>query len=173
MQSISAQLSLLKGAHEGPEMKKSRLQALAVSASCLFYLIPSFSYFALGDPMGGWIYINVTFWSVLADGSWMPIHRRWHIRICDKWSATTAGIYTFIILVTAQFSIMLLLAAVSLTTVSLYFLKLSRGVGSRAKRPGANSDDIWQWVIYHSAWHLVSGVSVALGAYVALLRETA
>eukprot|EP00466_Bigelowiella_natans_P018843 jgi/Bigna1/143430/aug1.78_g18138 len=168
LRSVQTQLRLLRGQSDGAvgrKMVKDIQQRLVVSLSCLCYLIPSVSYFWSLDALGGYLYLIVTVFSVIADGNWAPLPYEENLRLVDKWTASSAGVYTFLTLA-SHLSPRIFAAAITMTLIALYFLKMSRDVGVKAKKPGASRHDVWRWVWAHSAWHLVSAVAVAAGAIV-------
>mmetsp|Transcript_15843 Transcript_15843/g.23880 ORF Transcript_15843/g.23880 Transcript_15843/m.23880 type:complete len:204 (+) Transcript_15843:91-702(+) len=160
------QMKLMAGGGERKTMKKTFEQKIAMSLSCWFYLIPCITYFLLSDPFGGYLYLNVTVWSTLADGSWAPKEIHFRIQVIDKWSATLAGAYTLLTLLMSRLGLLTSLCAIFVTAFALFFLKLSREIGAEAKKPNASSKQVWKWVLAHSMWHLTSSIAVAFGGYV-------
>mmetsp|Transcript_2532 Transcript_2532/g.3509 ORF Transcript_2532/g.3509 Transcript_2532/m.3509 type:complete len:183 (+) Transcript_2532:111-659(+) len=173
LRSVQTQLRLLRGhrdAAAGRKMVKDAQQRVVVSLSCLCYLIPSVSYFSSFDALGGYLYLVVTVFSVVADGNWAPLPYQESLRLADKWSASSAGIYTFLVL-TSRLSLKIFVSTTVMSLIALYFLKMSRDVGAKAKQPGASKNDVWRWVWAHSAWHLVSAAAVAAGAIISSTQD--
>jgi len=149
-----AQSRMLMGGSLGPQRRKTLEQRVVVSASSLFYLLPSAHMRAVGDSFGSMLFVIVTCCSLLADGSWGSSPRL--MQRADKWTATLGGIYAIAPKVLLGGSLLLAAQLLAATAFSFAFI-----VGARATPPSQS----WRWVLAQSAWHAVSATALAWSCY--------
>lgn len=141
--------------------KKTLLQSAVVSLSSLFYLLPVFAYSKYGgtfdwdwNDLGCAAYAIVSFFSCLADGQWVG-HLGFStdlVHLCDRLMATIAGFYSIVPNLWPLRSPWRIPLTIVLFVVSFTPLHLSRSTPKT---------HVWEWVFYHSIWHLFSAVSIS------------
>lgn len=135
---------------------KSIAQKILVTLSSLCYLIPSYAYAKTGDEVGKWLFVVVAIFSGLADGSWFegcPI-----LKFIDKWTATSGGIYAALPKLWPFAAFKVFLQFLVGMSFSISWLMLAR-------RTPINKT--WEWVMWQSVWHLVSGCALARSVFCA------
>ncbi len=131
---------------------KSTLQKAVVSASSLCYLIPCVAYLQRDDSVGASLFLLVTIFSALADGSWfedVPI-----LQLIDKWTATAGGLYAVLPKLWPWATASVMLQFLVATFFSVVWLVLAR-----------RATETWNWVALQSLWHLFSACAVARGTW--------
>ena len=133
---------------------KTTEQKIVVSISSLCYLIPAYSYSYRGDTLGALLFVVVTLFSGLADGSWfeeMPL-----LKLIDKWTATSGGMYAIIPKIWPFALLKITIQLIIMSLCSVTWLVLARRTGKSAT---------WEWVLWQSVWHFMSACAVAKASF--------